>query len=587
MKKLRKLFILLAFVAITIAGLNVTVSAGYTYSHDGKIISSPAGYSATIDGVYNVLSTAWNGQINEKEFNSPEDLFIYQEEKVVDGKTVTEDFIYVVSSSTSVDSETKVCYNTLFKFDGNLNFIEKVNQFEVVPDNFSNLELSKMKTRVDGSSAVSTAFTSVYSYEKIKEVEQTPYEERTADQKMYIKLLKVSGVYRAKRAARDENNVIIENEFEDLIFICDTGNGQIVVVDSETYKVVQIITCPTDAVFKGKTFAPTKVVTDTAGRIYVISDGIYEGIVLLSNRGEFMRFVGVNYTTMSLWDALWRNIATQEQRDQMTSILQTEFKNFAMDSQGFIYTVSRAVTDSTTGATDDKAMIKRINQAGNDVLVRNGYSVPKGDLVTIMTGNKKGGSTFTGITVNDYGMYTVVDSKGGRLFTYDKEGNLLYISAGNGVELTDLVNPVAVSYQGDNLLVLEKNNRAIIRFTPTEVGALINKAVKYHAIGNSDAASEEWQNVINQNPNYELAYVGVGKTYLEAERYLDAMEYFKVGFNVDYYSKAYKNYRDGIIKIYFPYVMTIIVVAVVAKVGYNVYKNIRYKKVKDAGDIDE
>ena len=132
MKKLRKLFILLAFVAITIAGLNVTVSAGYTYSHDGKIISSPAGYSATIDGVYNVLSTAWNGQINEKEFNSPEDLFIYQEEKVVDGKTVTEDFIYVVSSSTSVDSETKVCYNTLFKFDGNLNFIEKVNQFEVI-----------------------------------------------------------------------------------------------------------------------------------------------------------------------------------------------------------------------------------------------------------------------------------------------------------------------------------------------------------------------------------------------------------------------------------------------------------------------
>lgn len=580
MKHVRRIAIFVVAIMLLVTGLNF--KAGYTYSHDGQVISSPPGYSATIDGVYNVLSTAWGGKINEKEFNSPEDLYIYTD------PDTNEESIYIVSSSTSIDKDTNICYNTLFKFDEDLNFIEKVSQFEVVPDRFTNLELSKMKTRVDSTgSASSSPLTSVYSYEKIKSIKETPYESRTDDQKMYIKLFKVSGVYRAKRAARDENNVIIENEFEDLIFLCDTGNSQIVIVESDTYKVVQVVSGPTDAVFTGKTFSPTKVLTDTAGRIYVISDGIYEGIVLLNNKGEFMRFVGVNYTTLSFWDALWRNIATEEQRQQMTSILQTEFKNFAMDSQGFIYTVSRPTTNSQTGATDDKSMIKRINQAGKDVLVRNGYSVPKGDLVTILVGNNKGGSQFTGIAVNDYGMYTVVDSKGGRLFTYDKEGNLLYISAGSGVELTNLVNPVAVSYQGDNLLVLEKNNRAVIRFTPTEVGALINKAVKLHAIGRSEEASEEWQNVINQNPNYELAYVGVGKTYLEAERYLDAMSYFKTGFSVSYYSKAYKYYRDDIIKTYFPWVMSVIVVAVLAKIGYNVYKNIRYKKaVKDAGDID-
>ena len=580
MKHVRRIAIFVVAIMLLVTGLNF--KAGYTYSHDGQVISSPPGYSATIDGVYNVLSTAWGGKINEKEFNSPEDLYIYTD------PDTNEESIYIVSSSTSIEKDTNICYNTLFKFDEDLNFIEKVSQFEVVPDRFTNLELSKMKTRVDSTgSASSSPLTSVYSYEKIKSIKETPYESRTDDQKMYIKLFKVSGVYRAKRAARDENNVIIENEFEDLIFLCDTGNSQIVIVESDTYKVVQVVSGPTDAVFTGKTFSPTKVLTDTAGRIYVISDGIYEGIVLLNNKGEFMRFVGVNYTTLSFWDALWRNIATEEQRQQMTSILQTEFKNFAMDSQGFIYTVSRPTTNSQTGATDDKSMIKRINQAGKDVLVRNGYSVPKGDLVTILVGNKKGGSQFTGIAVNDYGMYTVVDAKGGRLFTYDKEGNLLYISAGSGVELTNLVNPVAVSYQGDNLLVLEKNNRAVIRFTPTEVGALINKAVKLHAIGRSEEASEEWQNVINQNPNYELAYVGVGKTYLEAERYLDAMSYFKTGFSVSYYSKAYKYYRDDIIKTYFPWVMSVIVVAVLAKIGYNVYKNIRYKKaVKDAGDID-
>ncbi len=42
------------------------LKAAYTYSHDGKIISAPAGYSATIDGVYNILSNAWGGNVNEK-----------------------------------------------------------------------------------------------------------------------------------------------------------------------------------------------------------------------------------------------------------------------------------------------------------------------------------------------------------------------------------------------------------------------------------------------------------------------------------------------------------------------------------------
>lgn len=579
MKKIRRY--LIAFIAIICLFTTLNAKAAYTYSHDNKIISAPAGYSATIDGVYNVLSTAWGGNINEKEFNSPEDLYIYKDEET------NEETIYIVSSSNSIDSTTKVCYNTLFVFDGSLNYKEKYSKFEVIPDNFSNLELSKMKTRVDGNAPTTSALTSVYSFEKIKEIKETPYEERSEDQKLYIQLFKVSGVYRALRAKRDANNVIIEGEYEDLIYLSDTGNNQVVILDAETYKVVQVISAPTDQVFAGKTFSPTKVVTDSAGRIYVISDGVYEGIILLSNKGEFMRFVGVNYTTMSFWDALWRNMATEEQRKQMTSILQTEFKNFTIDSQGFIYTVSRAVENTETGTIDDTAMIKRINQAGKDVLIRNGYSVPKGDLVTIKTGANKGGSTFSGITVNEYGVYTVVDTKGGRLFTYDKEGNLLYVSAGKGSEVTDLENPVAVRYQGDNLLVLEKNNRVVIRYTPTEVGAMINKAVKYQATGDLESASEEWQNVINQNPNYELAYVGVGKTYLDSERYLDAMEYFKTGFNVEYYSKAYKLYRDDIVKRWFPYVMTLVFVGVVAKLGYSAYKSIRFKKADESGFGEE
>ncbi len=37
---------------------------------------------------------------------------------------------------------------------------------------------------------------------KKKEIKAVPYEERTEDQKMYLKLFKVSGVYRAQRAKK-------------------------------------------------------------------------------------------------------------------------------------------------------------------------------------------------------------------------------------------------------------------------------------------------------------------------------------------------------------------------------------------------
>ena len=73
-------------------------------------------------------------------------------------------------------------------------------------------------------------------------------------------------------------------------------------------------------------------------------------------------------------------------------------------------------------------MIKKINPSGKDVLRRNGYTKPKGDNTYFKsndTNGTYGPSKLDGIAVNDYGVYTVVDSARGRLFTYDNEGYLL------------------------------------------------------------------------------------------------------------------------------------------------------------------
>ena len=525
-----------------LTALNTKAASGYIYDSAGMPIESSVGLILNNDGIYNVNSSAWGGKIAAEDINNMLDMYVYS----TDEDTVEDDLIYVVDGTS----------NSLFVFDGRMNFVKQVKQFEIDITKFSVDQLSTFKTRVGvddskKSSTLAGAYSNLWTMRN--ELLEIPFEERTDSQRFYINCFELSGVYRAVRPEKDENGVNTGN-IEDLIYLCDTKNAQIVIVDAETFEVVQIVIAPKNSDFESK-FAPVKMVTDTSGRMYIISSGVYEGIILLSYDGEFMRYVGVNYTTLSFWQAFTRNFKTEEQLAQETSILSTIFNNLTIDDKGFLYTVSGAISNPATGVKDYTMMVKRINQAGKDVLIRNGYALPQGDLVTIKTGDQAGGSNFAAIDVNKFGVYTIIDSKMNRLFTYDNEGNLLYISGGKGSEQTDLANPVAVSYQGENVLVLDQKNCAVLRYEPTDFARSINNATKYQFYGDSVSASDEWQNVITSNPNYQLAYVGVGKTLLEDGRYQEAMLYFEKGENVPYYSRAYKKYRDGLIKEYFPFVM--------------------------------
>lgn len=557
-KFIKGLFALVLACGCLLAATTVEAKSGYIYDSDGQPIQSSVGFVLNTNGVYNVNSTAWDGQISASEINNFADLYVYN-----DG---VEEKVYAVDSGS----------NTLFVFDGSIRFIEKVTKFEINPDDFTNNELLNIKTRDSGKTSKFLATRDDLA--KIEEYRAIPYEERTESQKLYIECNGLSSVFRTIRPVKE--NGAFTGEYKDVIYLCDRDSGQILLLDSSNYKILEVFTAPAKADFSSK-FAPTKMVTDSTGRMYVISVGVYEGIILLDYEGNWMRYVGVNYTTLGFWDALTRNFKTEEQLAQETSILSTEFNNLAIDSKNFLYTVSRATTNPITQVTDDKSMVKRINQTGKDILIRNGYSVPKGDLVTIKTGTNAGGSNFCGITVNEFGVYTIVDSKMGRLFTYDNEGNLLYISGGKGVEQTDIKNPVAVRYQGENVLVLDQGNCAILRFELTDFAKSVNRATEYQFYGDTINAANEWSNVIAANPNYQLAYVGVGKTLLEDGRYQEAMAYFELGDDVAYYSRAYKKYRDDLIKEYFPYVLYGSLALAVVLIGVKIAKNAKKKKNPD------
>lgn len=569
-KKIFKRIVLACLGLIAVLTIPTVNAQGYMYDSDGNIIESSAGYTVTEENIFNILSTSWKKGFADEKFTSPSDMYLYTDEET------GQERIYIVDSDC----------NKLFIFDEDLAFLKKIDKFKINPANFTNAQLAKIRTRSsDGKSSIYFwTSNNIAKWETMKD----DIDAQLTDP-FYIECYGLIGVYRSKRPLRDENYKIQLNDkgetlYEDVIYLCDSKNKQVLIVDADNFEIIQVVSAPEGVDFTDK-FEPSKIVTDSMGRMYIVSINVYEGILLMNYNGDFMTMVGVNYTTLSFWDALKRSRKTEEQLAQETTILQTSFNNLAIDKFGFLYTVSGAITNADGTQTTD-TMIKRINQVNKDVLKRNGYSKPIGDLITIKTGANAGVSNFVAIAINDYGVYTVVDTKNNRLFTYDNEGNLLYISGGSGVQLTDIKTPVAITYQGEKILVLDKGNKCVMRFEPTDFAKSINKAVEYEYYGMSDSASNEWQNVINANPAYELAYVGVGKRLYDEKRYQEAMLYFEKGNDVKYFSRAYKMYRDDIIARYFPYVGGTILALVAVSITVKSVKKFKKKSsVVEDGEL--
>ena len=91
---------------------------------------------------------------------------------------------------------------------------------------------------------------------------------------------------------------------------------------------------------------------------------------------------------------------------------------------------------------------------------------------------------------------------------------------------------------------------------PTQYGRLINEAVSLRFDGDEASAVNVWKQVLELDSNFELAYVGIGKSYLAAGDNKKAMEYLKLGMDREYYSIAYKRYRDDILKDNLSYILT-------------------------------
>lgn len=357
------------------------------------------------------------------------------------------------------------------------------------------------------------------------------------------------------------------------LFIADTGNARIVELDADG-KFVRIIGAPQHNVIpEGFRYVPIKLAVDAAGRIYVVGQGSFEGILEFDTAGRFKGFLGVNKVVFNWVDLFWKRVMTKEQQAQMILFIPMEFNSVALDQDGFLLATSKSSTTES---------IKRLNPSGIDVLRRQGYFVPSGDVDTANTGTASGASTIVAATSDESGMYSILDSKRGRIFTYDRDGNLLYQFGLIGDQIGNFKVPIQISMMGERVVVLDYGSNQLIVFGPTRYGGAIRQAVIESDLGNREQSVAAWDEVLKLNSNLEIAWLSRGRAELQQGNNLAAMQHFKTGMHQQYYSRAFERFRKEFVWDNFNSIMLGLVIA---GIGLFFIRRLAIRRLDEPGAI--
>lgn len=343
---------------------------------------------------------------------------------------------------------------------------------------------------------------------------------------------------------------------DNLLYVADQNNRRIVKLTREG-EFLQAFGEPTSDVEgiipPGFRYQPRKIVVDVAGRMYVISEGTFDGVLEFDDQGQFRGFIGAPRIRPNLVDYIWSRIVTDEQRSRRSLFLPTEYSNLHIDESGFIYATVSGLTTAETDA------IRRLNPSGKDVLRRQGFFPPVGDIQYPYAGlgaSLEGRSVFIDVVTREHGLYSALDIRRGRVFTYDGNGSLLYVFGGPGDQTGLVQGPTAIEALGDDILVLDGQLGRITIYEPTLYAQYIHAAIAHHQSGEYDEAAEMWRKSLMFNANLDQAYSGIGRSLLRQDRFAEAMEHFRLGNNRRDYSKALALYRREVISKNFTVIMS-------------------------------
>lgn len=351
---------------------------------------------------------------------------------------------------------------------------------------------------------------------------------------------------------------------EDMLYIADTGNKRIVKFDTDVNEVVMIIENdvlknprgvfvtddgdiyvadakaeavhrfdsegnliesfgkPTDVAFGDTPFNPAKIAVDTKKNMFIIGEGVLNGIIQLSNSGQFLGYFATNKVTLNLFEELQRIFFTDEQQDTLQSKVPLTMTNVFVDDENIVY--------STTMGTEASEHIAKHNTAGQNVITD-----PEGpiDLIDVYV---------------DHNGIMYAATLRGTIGVFSPDGELVHIfGAFLGEEdisgLFRNLSAIAVDSDG-RIWAVDSESSYIQSFVPTEYANLIYGALEALKLGKYSQAEELWLEVLSRNQMLRLGHEGLGKVYLYTQRYEEAMIHLEIANNKYFYSQAYWEVRN-------------------------------------------
>lgn len=373
--------------------------------------------------------------------------------------------------------------------------------------------------------------------------------------------------------ASPEGVTIAEGKDQDgSIYVCDTENARILRFDQKGNLLVEYKKPAINIYEDDYAYNPSKVTVDGSYNMFVVARSIKEGLILLDEQGEFSGFVGAQKVTYNVVDYIWKNLLNQRAAEGMVDFVPSEYNNVKIDSSGFVYTTTSTIdAEEIAGAiTSDNfdsktSPIKRLNPTGNDVLVRRGYFSTVGDIAFDKdSAGKPETSVIEDVALGPNDRYTLLDSRLNRLFTYSSDGELIYAFSAKGYQAGNSITPVSIAYKGDELLLLDSESGSITVFGLTEYGKKIDEAYALYKTYDYTASQAKWQEVLNYNANFDIAYDGIGNALLQQGKYKEAQENFRYSNNKERFSVAWTETRAAIIEDYLLVIAAVVIVLVFA-----------------------
>ncbi len=374
------------------------------------------------------------------------------------------------------------------------------------------------------------------------------------------------------------------------IYIADTSNARVLIADKHG-KIKEILSSPnSDLIPSDFLFQPISVERDNEGYTYILSLGCYYGALMYSPEYEFMGFYGSNTVEASALDTLsylWEKLtSTEEKKAASVKTLPYSFTDFCFDNEGFMVTITGAISTDTYSWATSTGQIKKISHNGDNILYKrqlSGDTVSSSSINFLETDRPTGTSPqdLVSVTVNNQGYIFALDTGNGVIYIYDNECNLMSAFGGgynNGKQLGVFRSANAISLNGEDLLVADKEGYAVTIYKLTEYGKLMMDAQSLYLQGDYEEAKEIWNEVLSLNRSCQLAYRGLAMVYYNEGDYKAALDAAEIALDYSVYDMAWQEIVAEFIANNFVWMILCLIVMIALIIWFVTF--IRKRKLK-------